>query len=258
MLGLGKQVGSGESDIGGFVGDDHDLAGAGQRIDADGAEHLALGLTHVGVARPEDFIDGRHGERAEGSRADRLNAADAVDLVDADQVERGEHAIGDFTLRIRGREHGDLGATGDLGQGGRHQNRGDQRHFATRHIEAHATDRVVNLTHIGAVFVFSHPVLGQTLLVKGDDVFVSGDQRLAIGGGQAFDGCCDLGRLNAEIAGAELGAIELGGVVTHGFVTALLDVGEDRGDRVADIFGHGGAAAKFGQIRIEGFGGGLK
>jgi hypothetical protein len=111
---------------------------------------------------------------------------------------------------------------------------------------------MVNLTHFGAVFVFAEPVFGQTLLVERDDVFVSGDQGFALGGGQAFYGCGDLGRFDAKVTRTEFGAIELGRVVTHGFIASVLDVGEDRRHGVPDILGHSGTLAKASQIRIEG------
>ena len=50
VLGLAEQVGRDEPWVGRLVGDHQHLGRAGQQIDADAAEQLALGLGHVGVA----------------------------------------------------------------------------------------------------------------------------------------------------------------------------------------------------------------
>ena len=91
MLGLGEEVGGDPVGIVVAVGDDQDLARAGDHVDADRAEHLALGGGDVGVARPDDLGDRRDRRRAVGERGDRLGAADAVDLVDAGEPGGGEH-----------------------------------------------------------------------------------------------------------------------------------------------------------------------
>ena len=45
------------------VGDHQDLGGPGDHVDADLAEHLALGLGDVGVARADDLVDARRSFR---------------------------------------------------------------------------------------------------------------------------------------------------------------------------------------------------
>ena len=74
----------------------HDqLAGAGQRLDADLAEEAALGLLDVDVAGADDEIHlaDRLGAQRQGS--DRLCAADRVHLLDAEQRACGQHrAVG--------------------------------------------------------------------------------------------------------------------------------------------------------------------
>ncbi len=51
VLGLAEQVDRDDERVGLVVGDDQDLGRAGEEVDADLAEQLALGLGHVGVAR---------------------------------------------------------------------------------------------------------------------------------------------------------------------------------------------------------------
>ena len=51
VLGLRQQVGGDPFGIGVSVGDDQHLGRAGDHVDADAAEHEALGRRHIGVAR---------------------------------------------------------------------------------------------------------------------------------------------------------------------------------------------------------------
>ena len=83
MLGLRQKVGGDPGGIGGAVGDDQHFGRAGDHVDADGAEDLALGGGDIGVAGADDLADRLDGLGAVGERADRLRAADAVDLGDA-------------------------------------------------------------------------------------------------------------------------------------------------------------------------------
>ena len=67
----------------GVVGDDQRLGGACEQVDADPPEELALGFGHVGVAGTDDHVDRLDRLGAERHRADRLHAAEHVDLVGA-------------------------------------------------------------------------------------------------------------------------------------------------------------------------------
>ena len=81
MLGLGQQVGGDPVRIVAAVGDHQHFRRAGDHVDADRAEHLALGGRDIGVAGADDLGDRADGLGAIGKRGDRLRAADAVDLV---------------------------------------------------------------------------------------------------------------------------------------------------------------------------------
>ena len=91
MLGLRQQVGGDPVRIVAAVGDDQHFRRAGDHVDADRAEHLALGGRDIGVAGADDLGDRRDRLGAIGERGDRLRAADAVDLGDAGDVGRGQH-----------------------------------------------------------------------------------------------------------------------------------------------------------------------
>ena len=99
MLGLRQEVGGDPVRIGVAVGEDQHLGRPGDHVDADLAEHQALGRRHIGVAGTDDLVDRRDRRGAVGERRHRLGAADAVDLVDAGerggrQHQRVEPAVG--------------------------------------------------------------------------------------------------------------------------------------------------------------------
>ncbi len=59
MLGLGEQVGGDPVGIVLGVGDDQHFRRAGDHVDADLSEHLALGLGDIGIAGADDLVDRR-------------------------------------------------------------------------------------------------------------------------------------------------------------------------------------------------------
>ena len=65
-----------------------DFRGAGDGIDPDLAENLALGLGDIGIAGADDGSTGAISGGAIGERGHRLRAADAVNLVDAGAARR--------------------------------------------------------------------------------------------------------------------------------------------------------------------------
>lgn len=104
MLGLAHEVGRHVVGVGGVVGEDRDLGGAGLGIDADEPLEQSLGGDDPDVARPRDE---RHRvahdlltvdvaplrvvvDEAVREHRDRLGAADGIHLVDAEQGARRE------------------------------------------------------------------------------------------------------------------------------------------------------------------------
>ncbi len=88
MLGLGQQIGGDPGGIDAVVGADDQLGGAGDRIDADVAEHQALGRGDVGVSGADDLVDARDALGAVGQRGDRLRTADDEHAGDAGEARR--------------------------------------------------------------------------------------------------------------------------------------------------------------------------
>ena len=258
MLGLREQVGGDERNVGRLIRNHHDLAGARQGIDADDSENLALGLAHVRVARAENLVDRLQGRRAEGHRPDRLHATDAINFLDAKQVQGREQPVGNLARGVRRGENRDLGTARDLCQRRRHQHGRNQRHFAPGHVDSHPPDRIEFLPDRRAVLVPRVPGLGQPAAVERDDILPRRRQRAGVRGGQSFRGGGELGGRHAEIPGAEFRAVELRGIVSHGFVAALPDVGQDGGDGIRDFLRHDGPAAERSQLIGKGFGGVVK
>jgi hypothetical protein len=237
VLGLGAEVGRDPGRLGGAVGDDHHLAGAGEEVDPDDAEELALSLGDVGVAGPEDLVDGADAVGAEGEGRDGLNTAHRVDFLDAGEVEGREDVGVDLTVRLGRRAGAQLGHAGDLcGQGG-HQRRGHERHLATRDVEAAAADRMVAFADGRAVRVLRGPAFGQGPAVEILDTLRGLGEGLPLGRVEAGGGLLDLGGGYPKLADVELRVVELRRVVEHGGVTAALHVGDDRGHGGADVLG---------------------
>jgi hypothetical protein len=78
-----EQVGRAHLGVNALVRDHEGLGRAREEIDADAAVELALGLRHIGVAGPHQHVDWWDGSRPERHGADRLDAAEAEDLVGA-------------------------------------------------------------------------------------------------------------------------------------------------------------------------------
>ena len=100
MLGLGAEVERRPLGVGVVAGDQHQLRGAGERVDPDHAVDGALRLAHPGVAGAGDDVDRSDRLGAVGEGEDRLRAAHRVDLVDP--AERG----GGEDQRVRARPSG--------------------------------------------------------------------------------------------------------------------------------------------------------
>ena len=67
--------------INAVIGDNQRLGRAGEEIDAHAAEELALRLGNIRIAGSDQHVHGRNTLRAERHRANRLDAAKAVDLI---------------------------------------------------------------------------------------------------------------------------------------------------------------------------------
>ena len=147
VLGLRQQVGRDPVRDCRRVGDDQHFGRAGDHVDADLAEHLALGGGDIGIAGADDLGDRRDGRGAIGERRDGLRAADAIDLVDAGEMRGGQHQRIELAVRRR-HHHDDARHAGDLGRHGVHQHRGRIGGGAARHVEADRFDRASSASRV--------------------------------------------------------------------------------------------------------------
>jgi hypothetical protein len=145
VLGLGEQVDGHDEGVRVLVSDDEHLGGAGEEVDADLSEELALGLGDEGVAGPRQHVDGLDGLGSDRHGGDGLNAAQHVDLVGTGQAHGGNGGVWHFALDQRGAGGHPLDP-GDLGGDDGHVGAREQRVLATGNVDARGLDRHVLLT----------------------------------------------------------------------------------------------------------------
>ena len=127
MLGLPEQVGGDELGVGVSVGDHRDLGRPGEQVDADLPEQLALGLGHVRVAGADDHVGRLEALDPERHRRERLDSAEAEDVVGAGGRHRVQHRRVDPPAVLRRRAGDDRLDAGDLRHDHGHERRGEHR-----------------------------------------------------------------------------------------------------------------------------------
>ena len=251
MLGLRPQVPGDDLGVRGGVGEHDQLARAGQRLDPDLAEQQALGLLDVGVAGADDQVDGADALGAERHRGNRLRTADRIDLLDAQQVQRGQHRAVGEPVRARRRADCDGVDPGDLGRYDAHDGAGRVRSAAARHVQPDAADGHLAGGHDLAV--------GHHLAGGGRH---RGARRLPQVGGQQLDrvahrrgdqpqGGLQLGLWHARIF--DVDAVEPAGQAPHRLVAALAHHPDHIGDGSAHLIAvlPGGPQAADGAVNVR-------
>ena len=142
VLRLTQKIGGDDLRVRGVVRDDEYLGGACHEVDPDRAEQPALGLDHVGVARPDQDVDAFDRLRPVCERSERLNSAEDVDLVRAREMHGSDGGIRHSAVERRGAGRDALNAR-DLRRDDAHVRRGDHRIPAAGHIRTDARDRNV-------------------------------------------------------------------------------------------------------------------
>ena len=160
MLGLSEQVGSDPVRIVVLVGNDKHFRGAGDHVDADGAEDMAFGGGDIGIARAGDLGDRGDRLRAIGKCGHGLRAADAIDLGDAGKARSRKHRRIDRAVHRRHHDDDPLDAR-DLGGDGVHQHRTRVACRSARHVKADRFDRCPARAEPDAEFILVDIVLRQ-------------------------------------------------------------------------------------------------
>ncbi len=244
VLGLGEQVGGDEDGVGALVGQHRDLGGAGDHLDADDPVDLALGGHRVRASGSDDLVDGGHGAGAVGQRRHRLGAADAVDLVEAEEAGGGQQAgVGQAGGAGRG-DDADLVDAGHLGGNGGHEQAGDERRLAARHADADAAQGGDAAAEDDAVGVLAEPGVDLLGLVEGADVgggAADGGHEVRVGGVQGVPQGLPG---DAEAARRQTHAVEAGRELGHRLVAAVAHRRQDAGHGLLDLGGDGAASAE--------------
>ena len=139
MLRLPQQIGYHHFGVSGFVGDNENFCGSGEKVDPDTPEKLALGFRHICVPWPDEHVDWLDSFRTDGHRCDRLDAAQNVDRIGTAHRHRGDRF--GVRLPLGGRRTGDdpLHA-GYLSSDNAHVGRGHHRVATTGYVAPDAVD----------------------------------------------------------------------------------------------------------------------
>ena len=103
MLGLAQQVGGAKLRIDRFVGDHHGFSWPGKKVDPDPSEELAFRFGNKGIAGPDKHMDRLDALCPKRHGADRLDAAEGVDLMRPAKMHRGNDGGVRAPLERRGR-----------------------------------------------------------------------------------------------------------------------------------------------------------
>src|SRR5262245_39905430 len=101
MLGLSEEIRGDQRWVGAVVGDDEDFGWPCRQVNAHQPEQLALGLGYIRIARPGNHVHGLHAHATIGHGAERLYAADRINLVRPRLRQRVERSRKD-AFRIAG------------------------------------------------------------------------------------------------------------------------------------------------------------
>jgi hypothetical protein len=239
VLGLAQKVGRDHLRVRAVVGDHQDLGRAGQKVDADPAEQLALGLGDIGVAWADQHVDRPYFIDAVRHRADRLDPAQKKDFVGAAERHRGD-GLGVRSAIGRRRAGDDPLHARDLGGDDAHVGRRDHRIAAARHVAADARDRDALVAEGHARQGGDLDVLERVLLRlrKAADLRLGERDVVDRLLGDAGDKGIDLGLAQAKAG--RVPPIESFGVRAHRLVAARLNIGKDAAHGLAHLLAGGG------------------
>ena len=171
---------------------------------------------------------------AERERADRLGAADPIDLVDAGQIRGEEHQRVDRAVRRRDRHHEALDP-GDPRRQRAHQDRARIGGGAARDVDPDRRDRPPAQAELDPEIVLDRQRRRQLPAVERGDPCRRQLQRLAQPGGARCDRARDLVRAQAQLLGAQVLPVEGRGVREQRRIALVRDPREDRLDLRAHV-----------------------
>ncbi|MNS64292.1 hypothetical protein D3C72_974130 [compost metagenome] len=182
---------------------------------------LAFGFSDVGIPRPKNLIDFRHGFGAKREGGDGLRPACFKDVLHAAQFCRVEDLIGNRRWRA---EHHFL-TTGDTRRRGEHQDGGKQRGGATGNVESDGGHRARHLLAAHARQGFDVHHLQFLRGVEGVDVFDRHGHRLFDVIAKTVAGVINF--LRRHFQRTDVGFVKPGAVFTQCVVAAGFHVIQD-------------------------------
>ena len=208
MLGLGQQIRCHIPGIGRVVGDDQDLAGAGDGVDAHVAVDSFLCQRHIDVARAHDLVNLGDGLCAVSQCGNGLGAAHLVDHIGACLF--GSHQCGGVYLTVFSRRcgHNDLLHPCHLGRNNVHEHGRRINGLAAGYIDAHPAQRRDLLAQHGAVGLGVKPAVAALFLMIGADIHQRLTDDLHQRRIHRFIGFCDLLLCDNQIVGADIGTVK--------------------------------------------------
>ena len=238
VLGLADEVGGQQARVGGFVGDDADFGGAGNRVNAHECGDQRLGGGNEDVARAGDLVNriaqdvavlrlaalGAVCEHGNG-----LSAADRVYLVNTEDGAGGEDGLVRQAFLIVAGGRGGDGQRFDAGGLGRHSVHDDGARvdgLAAGHIQADALNRNPAFGHAGAFGEVGVEVLRHLVGGHGAGAahrFLDGGAHFGVERGQ---GVLDRLDRHAQVLGTHV--IELLLEVAQGSGAAFFDIVQNR------------------------------
>jgi hypothetical protein len=140
VLGLGEEVGRDVRGLRRSIGEDEDLARAGDGVDRDGAVEEPLRAREVRVARPHDLVDAREALGPVRERGDRLRAPGVDHGRDAREVRGGEERVVLGGVAERRRED-EVAHAGDRGRDRGHEHARRVTGLASGGVDPDARER---------------------------------------------------------------------------------------------------------------------
>ncbi len=234
MFGLRQEVGGDPVRIRRLVGEDQDLGGARDHVDADFAEHKAFGRGDIGISGSDDLRHGRNRLRAVSKRRHRLCAADTVDLVDPGEIGSRQDERVELAVR-RGHDHDEPRHARHFRRHSVHQNGGGISRGAPRHVKPYGFDRRPTITERHADRIDIAVILRQLAAVVGLNAAVRELERRERGGIAGFARVLQLGLLHGQAGAHEIDAVELERQFDQSAIAPLRDIGDNGADRLLDI-----------------------
>ena len=236
MFGLRQEVGRDPPHVHRPVGEDGDLARPRDLVDRDVAVDLALRRRDEGVAGARDLLDLAARLRAERQKANRLDAADAVDFGRARELEREEEDGVDPAVLPGGRAGDDFPHARRLRKRDGHDGRRGERRRAARHVDADAVHRREELAGRTAARRLHRPRPAERRLREREDAAVRvlhGPHELRVN--PLLGDRCEIDAQALRRARPE--ALELRDEIQDGAVAARADVGKRGGGGLLGLFG---------------------